>query len=137
MKDTKLWLSPIRWVKLIAALAVLSCSFLRVTGLGVSLHHVISARVIDGSDAQLIDAGRTVPVYRDLATFEDVVHLDPEKASDMARLQHISESDAIVYLPSGTRVRMLRATVQYAYVAIIDGEYAGARGYVLAALVQE
>jgi len=72
-----------------------------------------------------------------MPTFEQVVHLDTEKASDIAQLQHLDETEAIYLLAAGTRVRVLQANARHYHVQILDGAYAGATGYVPAAFVQE
>jgi len=136
MKDTRTWLSPFTVVKVVIVIAVLSCSIARVSGLGVALRQHVSAHMHAGQSARLIDAGRTVTLYHDRATFDAVARLDPEKVSDMTRLQHISESDALTVLPSGTPVRVLWAIASCAYVEITNGPYTGTRGYVRAALIE-
>ena len=128
-----MWLSPIAYTRIAIGIIVLSCIIARIAGQGDGHWRILSE---PRQDAQLTDAGRSVPVYPALATLEEVAHLDPEKASDMARLQHITESDAILRVPSGTRVHVLRVSVRYAYVEIAEGAYAGVRGYTMAAFVQ-
>ena len=119
------------------AIVVLSCVVLHIIGHGFKLPHVLSRPLIDGQEAQLVDPGRMVPFCRDLPTFEHVVRLDTETASDIAQLQYLSETEAISLLASGTRVRVLQAHARHYHVQILDGPYAGVTGYVPAAFVQD
>jgi hypothetical protein len=137
MKDTRTWLSPIPFAWIMIGIIALSCVFLHVTGPGLKLLQVMSGSVTEGQEARLVNSGRKVPCYRDVQTFENVVRLDTENASDVAQLQHLGETDAISLLASGTRVRVLRANARYYHIQILDGAYAGATGYVPAAFVQE
>ncbi len=137
MKDTRTWLSPISFTRIVIGIIVLSCVILHVTKPGVKRLHVMSGPVIEGQEARLVNSGRKVPCYRDLQTFEYVMRLDTENASDIAQLHHLSETDVIILLASGTRVRVLRAHARHYHIQILDGAYAGATGYVPAAFVQE
>ena len=137
MKDTRAWLSTIPFAWIVIGIVVLSCGLLHVIGHGLKLPRVLAARVTDGQEARLVDSGRAVPVYCDLLTFDQVVQLNTENASDMAQLQHFSETDAIYLLASGTRVRVLQANARQYHIQILDGVYAGVTGYVPAAFVQE
>lgn len=136
MKDTGKWLSSIPFGWIVIAVVVLSCVSLHITGHGLKLPQILRP-VAEGQEARLVDHGRTVPLCRDLSTFEQVMHLDTEKASDIAQLQHLSETETIYLLESGTRVRVLKAHTRHYLVQILQGAYAGATGYVSAVFVQE
>jgi hypothetical protein len=137
MKDTRTWLSPISFARIVIGIIAVACVILHVTKPGVKVLHVMSGPVIEGREARLDNSGRKVPCYRDLQTFEHVMGLDTENASDIAQLHHLTETDAIALLASGTRVRVLRAHARYYHIQILDGAHAGATGYVRAAFVQE
>jgi hypothetical protein len=137
MKDTRKWLSSIPFTWVVIAIVVLSCVSLHVVRHGFKLPHIASRPVAEGQEARLVNSGRTVTLCRDIQTFEQVMHLDTEKASDIAQLQHLDETEAIYLLATGTRVRVLQANTRHYLVQILDGAYAGATGYVPAAFVQE
>jgi hypothetical protein len=137
MKDTKTWLSPIPIARIVIGIIVVACVILHVTKPGIKRLHVMSGPVTEGQEARLVNSGRKVPCYRDLQTLEHVARLDTENASDIAQLQHLTETDAIALLASGTRVRVLQANARHYHIQILDGAYAGATGYVAAAFVQE
>ncbi len=137
MKDTRTWLSLIPFAWIVIGIVVLSCVCLHIIGHVFKLPHVQSRPLIYGQEARLVDSGQSVLFCRDLLTFERVVHLDTENASDIAQLQRLDEAETIALLASGTRVRVLQAKARYYHVQIVDGAYAGAIGYVPAPFVQE
>jgi len=137
MKDTRMWLSSIPFGWIVIGIVILSCVAPYVIGHGLKLPHVPARPLIDGQEARLVDPGRMVRRYWALPTFEQVVHLDTENASDMAQLQQLHEREAIYLLASGTRVRVLQAHARHCQVQIVDGPYAGVTCYVPAAFVQD
>jgi hypothetical protein len=136
MKDTQKWLSPIPFGWIVIGIVFLLFVSLHIAEHGLKLPQILR-QVAEGQEARLVDPGRVVPVCRDLVVFEQLMHLDTEKASDIAHLQHLSETESIYLLASGTRVRVLKAHARHHLVQILDGAYAGSTGYVPAAFVQE
>lgn len=130
-------LSPAVFALIVVLAIVGSCVFLSVTGLGLRLLQMAPGPAIEGQEARLTVPGGKVLFSRDLPTFEQVTKLNMAADADAQELDRLSKIGAVFLVADGTRVRVLDANVQHYQVQIIDGEHAGAIGYVPAAFVKK
>jgi hypothetical protein len=127
--ETRKRLSPLAFGAIIVVGLVLLGAFLSVSGLGMRLLGTYGP-VLAGQEGHIVTDAPSMIVARDVPSFEAALSASPEMFQQM-------QADGKLFLVArGTRIRVLSADVDYDQIQILDGERAGAVGFMPAAFVQ-